>query len=165
VGAAPGEQKGFTTGAAAVTYVLESRRSADARGARAHGQVIATAASRGRPNESIESAVRVIESLGKPDAILTSLSGTWTDRAEAAALRRAAPQARVSSLYGHTAEHFSASPLLALAAVLLTGQLPRMLHPLADLPAADGTGRTDRAAAICTDFTGCVSAALVERLV
>ena len=120
-------------------------------------------AGRGRPNESIESAVRVLESLGKPDTVLTSLCGTWTDRAEAAALRRATPHAQISSLYGHTGEHFSATPLLALAGVLLTGKLPRMLHPLTDLRCADGAGRADRAAAICTDFTGCVSGALVAR--
>ncbi|HYO09081.1 MAG TPA: beta-ketoacyl-[acyl-carrier-protein] synthase family protein [Tepidisphaeraceae bacterium] len=162
-GAPPAQRKGFTTGAAAVTFVLESRRSAEARGARAHGSVIASAASRGRPGESIESAVRVLETLGRPGHVLAGLSGTWTDRAEAAALRRAAPSAVVSSLYGHTAEHFSAMPLLAVAAVLLTGKLPRLLQPIDRVAAASGTERPDRAAAICTDFTGCVSGVLFGR--
>ena len=88
--------------------------------------------------------------------------GTWVDRAEAAAIRRATPSAVASSLYGHVAEHFSASPLLGVAAALLTGRLPRMLQPLRDLAAADGTEPAERFAAICTDFTGCVSGVLIE---
>ena len=50
----------------------------------------------------------------------------------------------------------------ALAAVLLTGSLPAWLDtPPRDLKAADGSERPQRVAALCTDFTGCVSGVLV----
>ncbi|MEA2709080.1 MAG: 3-oxoacyl-[acyl-carrier-protein] synthase [Phycisphaerales bacterium] len=161
-GAAPSKEKGFVTGSAAVTFVLESREAAIRRGVAGRGIVVRSASFRGRPNESVESACRVLETLRSPRAVLTSASGTWVDRAEAAALRRAAPSATASSLYGHVAEHFSASPLLAIAGTLLTGHLPRMLQPLRDIRGADGSEPADSFAAICTDFTGCVSGVLVD---
>jgi len=161
-GGSPADQRGFVTGSAAVTLVLESREVAERRGVSGRGAVRGNANFRGRPNESIESACRVLESLQSPRAVLTSTSGTWVDRAEAAAIRRATPTAVASSLYGHVAEHFSASPLLGVAAALLSGQLPRMLQPLRDIRPADGIEPADRFAAICTDFTGCVSGVLVE---
>ena len=161
-GVEPAKERGFVTGSAAVTFVLESRESATARGATGRGVVMGGANFRGRPNESVESACRVLEKLQSPRAVLTSTSGTWVDRAEAAALRRAAPAAVASTLYGHVAEHFSASPLLAVAATLLTGRLPRMLQPVRDLRTSDGTESADRFAAICTDFTGCASGVLIE---
>ena len=158
----PADQRGFVTGSAAVTLVLESREAAERRGVSGRGAVLGNANFRGRPNESIESACRVLESLQSPRAVLTSTSGTWVDRAEAAAIRRATPTAVASSLYGHVAEHFSASPLLGVAAALLSGRLPRMLQPLRDISPATGTELAERFAAICTDFTGCVSGVLVE---
>jgi 3-oxoacyl-[acyl-carrier-protein] synthase II len=160
----PSQQKGFTIGAAAVTFVLESRASLEERGGSAIGKIIATSAARGRPNESIESACRVLQALHKPEQILTSAAGFWVDRAEAAAIRRVAPDAIVSSIYGHFAEHFSASPLLAIASVLQSGHLPRMLHNVANLRRATGDENVEEFAALCTDFTGCVSGALVARL-
>jgi 3-oxoacyl-[acyl-carrier-protein] synthase II len=154
---------GFVTGSAAVTFVLEVRDAAESRGVASRGIILRGANFRGRPNESIESAVQVLETLRSPAAaVLTSACDTWIDRAESAAIRRAAPSATVSSLYGHTAEHFSASPLLAIAATLLTGRLPRMLQPMRDLHSANGGEPAGRFAALCTDFTGCVSGILVE---
>lgn len=162
-GAAPTEEKGFVTGSSAVSFVLESGESARRRGAAVKGEVISATAARGRPHESIDSACRVLHEFGSPRAVMTSMSGTWVDRAEAGAIRRAADGTVVSSLYGHAAEHFSASPLLSIAAVLLSGRLPRLLSPIRDVRAADGTERPDRFAAICTDFTGCVSGVLIGR--
>ena len=157
----PSTERGFVTGSAAVTFVLESRRAAAARCAVGRGVVLRNASFRGRPNESIESACRVLKALDPPRAVLTSMSGTWVDRAESAAIRRAAPSAVAASMYGHVAEHFSATPLLGIAAGLLTGRLPRMLQPLREIRGADGTEPADRFAAVCTDFTGCVSGVLV----
>jgi hypothetical protein len=103
----------------------------------------------------------VLGELGDAEAVLTSTCGTWVDRAEAAAVRHARPHAVVSSIYGHTAEHFSATPLLAAAAVLLNGgRLPRLLGSMRDLRGASGEERPDRFAALCTDFTGLVSGAI-----
>src|SRR5439155_6463730 len=60
-GAAPREQKGFVTGSAAVTFVLESRAAAEKRAAAVRrGQVVRCAARRGRANETGESAARVV---------------------------------------------------------------------------------------------------------
>ena len=165
IGAAPREQKGFVTGSAAVTFVLESRAAAEKRGgAVAHGQIVSCAAGRGRANETVESAARVLGELseaGDVPAVLSSACGTWVDRAEAAAVRHALPSAIVSSIYGHVAEHFSATPLLASAAVLLNGRrLPRFFEPIRGLRGASGEERVDRFAALCTDFTGCVSGVL-----
>jgi hypothetical protein len=87
----PGNERGFVTGSAAVTFVLESREAAHRRGVSGRGAVLRNSNFRGRPNESIESACRVLESLQSPRAVLTSTSGTWVDRAEAAAIRRATP--------------------------------------------------------------------------
>jgi 3-oxoacyl-(acyl-carrier-protein) synthase len=161
-GAAPAEEKGFVTGSAAVTFVLESRAAAERRGATSRGQVLRCSAGRGRPNEMVESAGRVLRELGDVPAVMTSSCGTWIDRGEAAAVRRALPalpNAAVSSIYGHVAEHFSASALLSVAAVLLGGgRLPRDLGARA--ATADAPPRVDRFAALCTDFTGCVSAGL-----
>ncbi|MEO6436317.1 MAG: beta-ketoacyl synthase N-terminal-like domain-containing protein, partial [Tepidisphaeraceae bacterium] len=162
-GAAPSAGKGFVTGSAAVTFVLESREAAQQRGITSvRASILASAAGRGRPNESVESAVRVLEALGPAPAVLTSSSGTWVDRSEAAALRRSAAGAKVSSIYGHAAEHFSATPLLGLAAVMLTGRLPCLLDaPSRELAPADGSERPERVAALCTDFTGCVSGVMI----
>jgi 3-oxoacyl-[acyl-carrier-protein] synthase II len=149
---------GFVTGSAAVTFVLEPRNTA----AKSRGAILDGASFRGRPSESIVAAARVLQKLDAPRAVMTSGNGTWIDRAEGAAIRRATPEAVVSNLYGHAAEHFSASPLLGIAAALLTGRLPRMLTPVRDVRDATGTEPADRFAAICTDFTGCVSGVLVQ---
>ena len=154
---------GFVTGATAVTFVLESRGAAERRHARARGRVLRCAAGRGRANETIESASRVLRDLGDDlPAVMLSSCDTWIDRGEAAAVRRATSAATVSAIYGHTAEHFSAAPLLAAAAVLLNeGKLPRLAgRSLRDLTAARGDERPERFGVLCTDFTGGVSAGL-----
>ncbi len=156
-GCDPASGKGFVAGAAAVTFVLESRAAAERRNASGRGRILGGSGSRGRPGETTESACKVLEALDRPLAILSSAAGFWADRAEAAAIGRVAPNAVVSSLYGHIAEHYSASPLLSIAAVLASGKLPRMLFGLRGVRAADGSERARNFAAICTDFTGCVS--------
>jgi 3-oxoacyl-[acyl-carrier-protein] synthase II len=154
----PDRASGFVTGSAAVTFILESRRCAEGRGARGLGRILACSSHRGRPRESVDAAARVLAELSSPRFVLTSGCDTWVDRAELAALRRAVPGATVSTLYGHAAEHFSASPLLAIASVLLTARMPRMLWPAPpSLHSAGGDERPDSFAALCTDFTGCVS--------
>jgi 3-oxoacyl-(acyl-carrier-protein) synthase len=154
--------RGFVTGSAAVTFILESRRSAEARSIKGFGRLIGCSSHRGRPGESIDAAARVLAELSAPRFVLTSACDTWVDRAEFAALRRAVPSATVSTLYGHAAEHFSASPLLAIASVLLTGRMPRMLGPApSSLHPALGAERPDSFAALCTDFTGCVTGVTV----
>ena len=74
-------------------------------------------------------------------------------------------------MYGLAAETFSASPLAAIAAVLLSGKLPRLVGGAwnqSGARAATGEETVGAAAgsfaAICTDFTGCVSGVRVAAL-
>jgi hypothetical protein len=111
----------------------------------------------------MESTARALGELGdETSAVMSSTCDTWIDRSEAAALRHATPLAAVSAIYGYTAEHFSAMPLLAAAAILLNeGRLVRLLRQAPrELRGATGEERADRFIALCTDFSGCVSAAL-----
>jgi 3-oxoacyl-[acyl-carrier-protein] synthase II len=171
-GEAPSRQHGFVTGSSAIAFVLESRsalarRAAQANAAnrsaiRARGRVLGASAARGRANESMESTIRVLDALGNVPAVLSSSAGIWVDRAEAAAITRAAADTVVSSVYGHVAEHFSAGPLLGVASVLLRdGRMPRMMDPVPGLRPAEGTEPVDRFGVLCTDFTGCVSGAKI----
>jgi hypothetical protein len=102
--------------------------------------------------------------LGDPAAVVSSANGTWVDRVEAAGLRladrRAGRRAAVSSLYGHVPECFSAGPLAAVAAVLLTGHLPVLFGPgpRGDGPSAAGADGPPRAfGVLCTDYAGTIS--------
>lgn len=167
-GTPPSAGKGFIAAGGAVAFILESGDGVRGRNATPRGQILRGASSRGRPNESVESTLRVLNELGEADGVLASFDGTWIDRTESIALRRGgATQGRtISALYGHIAEHFSASPLLSIAAVLLGGgRLPRILWPIADLHGAGGEERPARVAALSTDFTGCVSGIVFDPLV
>jgi len=143
------EERGFVTGAAAITLVLESRQSAESRNARIYGSVISGAGRLGAPAESPLSIAATLASLGSANHILSSANGTWVDRAELAGIRRASPDAIVGTTYGKLAEYFSASPLLGIAATLLSGVLPNS--------PSGSVAKFDRFAALCTDYTGWVS--------
>ena len=152
-------EAGFTVGAGAVTFILESRESFERRGGQARGRIAATAATRGQRNDTIATTLRVLTELDKPAHVLSSACGTWMDRAEAAAIRRSGAS-HVSAIYGYIAETFSASPLIAIAATLLAGKLPRLLGDAKEnLPASDAI---DSFAVICTDPTGSVSGVRIE---
>ena len=174
---------GFVTGGGAVTLVLESDRSMQARGpaAKPRGVVeaCASAASFGERRQEIALAEQVLRELGNPASVITSANGTWIDRVEAAALRQVARSGAkpvVTSLYGYIAETFSVGPLAAVAAVLLTGRLPALFGPGPDghdrvapgrTAAGDRTSALARAGALqplagsfgvlCTDYVGLVS--------
>lgn len=162
VGCAPfSGERGFVAGAGAAIFVLESRQSMQQRGGRARGRLDATAACSGDRAGTIESLGWVLEELKNPANILSSACGTWVDRAEAAAIRRNHGARSVSAIYGHIAESFSVSPLVGLAAALLSGRMPRLLGGAWEngrgIMGASGEERVDSLAAICTDFTGVVS--------
>ena len=165
-----GATGGFASGSGAVTFVLESRASIESRrfiasagSPRGSVERCASAASFRERRDEVESAARILRDLGHPATVVSSANGTWIDRAEAAALRLGGRQGAippvVSSIYGHIAETFSAGPLAAIAAVLLTGHLPALFGPgAAGLRGA--TGGSDRPASfavLCTDYTGLVS--------
>ena len=116
------------TSACAVTLVLESPAAAQARGASARGVVEAGAQvhfnHRPRPGvRGLESLLEQQVAAGARNVVACSC-GAWTDRFEAQALGRASARhgLTVSSLRGRLAESFSATPLAAIAASLLTGR-------------------------------------------
>lgn len=169
------EPTGFELGAGAVSLVLESRAAFERRvgGTRsARGIVAGTAARSGHlRREGRAMACRVLEELGAPAFVACSANGSWIDELEAGAIgdsRRAVGQPAVVTATGALgAETFSAGPLAALAAVLLTGSPPRLdadgvstRHPL--VAAAMGTERPDQLGVIATDYTGLVAGALVD---
>ncbi|HEX4055299.1 MAG TPA: beta-ketoacyl-[acyl-carrier-protein] synthase family protein [Tepidisphaeraceae bacterium] len=154
-------ETGFVTGAGAVIFVLESRPSMEQRRGRARGRIDATAACSGDRAGTIESLGWVLDELKNPANILSSACGTWIDRAEAAAIRRSNGARSVSAIYGHIAESFSVSPLVGLAAAMLSHKMPRLLGGAWEnsrgILGATGDQSVDTLAAICTDFTGIVS--------
>ena len=152
---------GFRHRRGAVIFVLESRPSMEQRRGRARGRIDATAACSGDRAGTIESLGWVLDELKNPANILSSACGTWIDRAEAAAIRRGNGARSVSAIYGHIAESFSVSPLVGLAAAMLSHKMPRLLggewENSRGILGATGDQSVDTLAAICTDFTGIVS--------
>lgn len=152
-------ERGFVTGSASVTFILESRSSMEQRGAKPWGRVLASATARGgKPGDAVH---EVMDQLGNPNFVLSSANGTWIDRAESAGLRKCDGEKVISSLYGHFAESFSATPLAAIAALLLTHRMPVILgnglHGIPNLQPATGSEHPDQFASICSDYAGSVS--------
>jgi 3-oxoacyl-[acyl-carrier-protein] synthase II len=159
-----GDQIGCVIGAGAATFILESQESMQQRGGKPRGQIRQTAAASGSRQQTIESVADVLKRLGDPAHIITSANGTWIDRAESAAIRRSISGGGgdrvVSSIYGHIAETFSVSPLVAITATLLSRKMPRFLASDCEgggIHTATGDENADNFAAICTDFSGSVS--------
>jgi 3-oxoacyl-[acyl-carrier-protein] synthase II len=154
----------FVTGWGAAGLVLESEQSLARRGAAAaRGVCLGYAAGSGEIAHLSAVAGRVLAELSDPSMIVSSANGTWLDRVEAAGLRlsarRTGQPAAVSSLCGHVAECFSAGPLAAIAAVLLSGGLPRMFSS-----AAAPAGAANDFAALACDYNGLVAGVRVQRL-
>ena len=161
-----GTGRGFAAGCGAVTLVLESRKSLRTRGkpfSRGTVESWSAASSFREKRDEAGLAMRVLRDLGTPRFVVSSANGTWIDRAEAAALRHAGRKGSaepvVSAIYGHVAETFSAGPLAAIAAVLLTGRLPALFGTGAPglRGARPGEERPASFGVICTDYTGLVS--------
>jgi 3-oxoacyl-[acyl-carrier-protein] synthase II len=157
VGSGPFDgQQGFTTGAGAVTLILESKSSIDRRQGTSHGRIERAALARSNRSDSIDAMIHVLSHLGKPTNVLSSACGTWIDRIESAAMRRAGVQS-VSTIYGHVAETFSASPLMGIAAALLSKKFPPFLGSAPEHFNAAPAKGLESFASICTDFTGSVT--------
>jgi 3-oxoacyl-[acyl-carrier-protein] synthase II len=152
-------ENGFVAGAGAVSLILESRAAFEARGGKARGRFLDASTCRGTTGEPARAAEQVLTELKRPGHVITSANATWVDRAELAGVRRACPGATVSSVYGHVAESFSATPLLGLAAALLTGRLPRLRGggEVNGLSAATGAEAIESFGVLATDYSGLVS--------
>lgn len=157
---------GFVCAGGAAAMVLESRKAFEARGGRPIAQITGSSFARSDRAGFSTAAERVLRDLGSPSHVLSSAAGTWLDEIEATAIRAVGSHA-ASSIYGHVAETFSATPLIGMAAVIAGKALPRLLsHPTGAgaVPAADGSETIGEFAAICTDPTGLVSGVTIRIL-
>ena len=160
-GPGDGQQRGFIAGCGAASFLLESRESLESRGGRARGKILGAAGGMTTPSQSPRLLRRILRQLDSPPALISSANKTWIDRVEAAGIGRTNGQ--LSAPYGYVAECFSVLPLAGIAAVLVTGRLPRLLiaAPRGPHP-ADGTAAPDRFAALATDYAGAVSAVAIQ---
>jgi 3-oxoacyl-(acyl-carrier-protein) synthase len=153
--------RGFFTGSGAATLILESEASAAGRSVGAKGMIDARAsgAACGRGMASlVAECERLIGRLGQVDGLVLSSHGTWLDRVELAALRRANFRGMLGSIEGHVPELLSAGPLAAIAGVLMTERLPERLFG-----GAAGLERPARNAGfLATDFAGLAAAVRVS---
>lgn len=154
-------ESGFVAGSAAVTLILESRDSIQARSGKSHGRVLQGASARSQKDDPAAAPRQVLSQLNSPSQLISSANSTWLDRAELAAIRRSAPGALVTSIYGHAAESFAAGPLLGIAAALLSQKVPRLCSPglkdKSDLAPSTGQEKATSLAALCTDYCGIAS--------
>jgi len=132
----------FVAGCGAVAMVLESAESAANRGA----AVIA------RMNDyraAARPAALALGELGEKLPVMTSANGTWIDRVEEIVMRESGSP-RYCTLGRRIAETFSAGPLAAVAAVLLTGEFPGQV------------GAVRNFAALATDYSGSQAAVSIS---
>ena len=137
-GSAP-DRPGRVVGSGAITFLLESRTSMEARGGCSRGRIEAAAGGNAQAREGAlnkqecppfvrgsrgSGIVRllggVVGRIGTPPVVFGSADGTWIDRAERAGVRRLTGQFTPS--VGGMAECYSVLPLAAVAAGLLQGR-------------------------------------------
>jgi 3-oxoacyl-[acyl-carrier-protein] synthase II len=160
-----GRATGFNSAEGAISFVLESADTARARGATPYA-VIRSVTAVSNDRELLPRTVARLLDLSPPATrVIASGNATWIDRAEAAALSR--PPARafsVGSTYDLFAEMFSVTPLLAIAATMLTRSLPAFLRPptglpLRPAPPGERLATGDMFTTLCTDWNGTASSA------
>ncbi len=160
-----GGDAGCVSGAGAVLFVLESAQSIEERRGRARGRIEATAAAFGDRAHAGRSVRQVLQDLNNPSDIISSACGTWIDQTEMRAIAGSPGVRAVTSIYGHMSETYSVSPLAGIAAVLLSGRLPRLLgegwKAGGPIRPASGDESVESFAALCTDFSGPASGARI----
>lgn len=167
-------EAGFVTSCGAVSLVLESRASLEARGnGRALGLVGRSMSVHGElASRSPSMMGKVLAALGDPGLVVSSANGTWLDRVElkgleSLAVRRADQPTRATSLYGYFAEMFSVGPLAAIAGALLTNRLPELAGPGTAVTKGLTLGGGDLPgsfAVLVTDWSGLASGVQIEKL-
>jgi hypothetical protein len=153
-------ESAFATGSGAVTLILESKESVQQRGGKPKATIHQTAAGFAKGAQIISAIGDVLEQLDNPVRIICSANKMSTDRAEFAAIRRSENVRVVSAIHGHIAETFSASPLVGIAATVLSRKLPKMLGhdwPTGAYSYAKGIDEVSDFAAIASDISGAVS--------
>ena len=161
---------GFVSSAASVVLFVESRRSAQRRGATVYGSIEAWDQTVWN-SPAVKPGIRHIGAmLGRhrfADDVISSANGTRIDRMEALALRVASShlplEPAVSALSPTLHETFSAGPLLAIAATLLSketlGLASDGLNGVGGLRPAERGKPVDRFTVLSTDYNGACSAA------
>lgn len=144
---------GFYVGSGAVTFVLESGRSRDERGAKARGKIVRSTGPIPIPGMRARSVSRILDRESSA-LICNSANNSWIDRVESLAWRHL-PDAAICSLRGRIAETFSVTPMAGLAAFLLTGSAP-------GAPPSHFGNLPKRMAVTCVDYTHLFSSATVE---
>jgi 3-oxoacyl-[acyl-carrier-protein] synthase II len=153
---------GFAVGCAAVTFILESARSLESRSVQPRGRVVNVQGSVSL-NNFFNPAAALLDCLRESRSLITSANGTWIDRAERITLRHLRGRERsITSLAGQFPECFSVTPMAAIAAGLLNGDLPSSNEqslPGFNTPAAGD--RSDAFAVLASDYTRLQSAAVI----
>lgn len=135
-------------GCGAVTLVLESADAARQRGARVRAHLTAAASAAaldGSAHQLVAQGRRLCRSLGPAGAVLLSatdpamrrIEAAWPDQPD----QPGQPEPVVSHLPDHLPDVFSVTPLAALAAILLTGNIP-MPPRVANASTHDATSAT-----------------------
>ncbi|MEX2218588.1 MAG: beta-ketoacyl-[acyl-carrier-protein] synthase family protein [Phycisphaerales bacterium] len=109
---------GFVMLPGAAAIVVESSDSARRRGVRPLARVGAYRSAGLSPLGPVGSIARVLEGLGRVERVRPSGTGTWIDRAERLAIRRAARGAEVGGVSARIGELFSVGPLLEIVTAL-----------------------------------------------
>ena len=141
--------RGFTATAGGVALVIESSRSATARGASPYARVLGSArASAVAPPSGgpVGAVASVLSRLSEPGRVIGSACNTWVDRAERLGMRRAGVHGESGTVHNRFGEAFSVSPMAAIAAELIGG------------PGGP------RFSILCTDWSGAASGVTLERL-
>ncbi len=143
------KRRGFRRGLGGIAFVVESARSAAARGAVPYASLLGSArasAPTPGPGGTAGAVASVISQLPCPARVIGSACGTWLDAAERVGMHRCGAIGESFSARVRFGELFSATPLAALATQLVGGP----------------SGA--QSSILCTDWSGAASAITIERL-
>jgi 3-oxoacyl-(acyl-carrier-protein) synthase len=167
---------GFVSGCGAVAMILESPDSARSRHVNSRGILGATAGAFVPDLQSrrgVAAVQRVVTELESPRHFVCSANATWLDRIELAGVVAADLANRnenscgsiVGAAYGHTAECFSATPLVGMAAVLIGGKLPAWRAGWSGIArVAKGDEHVDSFGVLATDYSGAISGCRIHEV-
>jgi 3-oxoacyl-[acyl-carrier-protein] synthase II len=156
---------GFRPGVGAVALVIESLDVAERRGARSPYASITNAFASNGNGPAVgmlpRAVASVLASARGASHVICSANATWIDRVETAALGRMSNAPTVGGVYDVCGELFSATPLVGIAAALLTGRLPALspVEPIAGLRMATRSdAKVGSFLSVCSDWVGAAAA-------
>lgn len=167
---------GFVSGCGAVAMILESADSARSRHGKPRGIVDGTAGAflpDLQSRRGVAAVQRVVTELENPRHLICSANATWLDRVELSGIVAADRANRhenscgsiVAATYGHTAECFSVTPLVGMAAVLIAGKLPGWRAGCSGVAqVATGEEHVDSLGILATDYSGAISGCRIQEV-